>query len=58
MRAAHRDALPPGWQGALAAGKQKDAQQQSMRAKQLLPKNGASYLRADEIGREAEHLDD
>src|SRR5258708_8584465 len=45
-------------EAALAAGKQKDAQQQSMRAKQLLPKNTASYLRADEIGREAEHLDD
>ena len=28
------------------------------RAKQLLPKNQASYLRADEIHREAEHIDD
>lgn len=41
----------------LAAGKKKDATEQSTRAKQLLPKNSVSYLRADEIHREAEHLD-
>jgi predicted Zn-dependent protease len=40
----------------LAAGKKKDATQQAIRAKQLLPKNSASYLRADEIGRQADNL--
>ena len=42
---------------ALANGKKKDATQQAMRAKQILPKGLASYLRADEIGRQAELLD-
>jgi predicted Zn-dependent protease len=44
-------------EGGLAAGKKKDATQQAVRAKQLLPKNSTSYLRADEIGRQAEQLD-
>jgi predicted Zn-dependent protease len=42
---------------ALAAGKKKDAMQQSTRAKQLLPKGSASYARADDINREADRLD-
>ncbi|HEX3535561.1 MAG TPA: M48 family metalloprotease [Stellaceae bacterium] len=42
---------------ALAGGKKKDATQQAVRAKQLLQKGSASYLRADEIGRQAEQLD-
>jgi predicted Zn-dependent protease len=41
---------------ALAAGKKKEATQQAIRAKQLLLKNSASYLRADEIGRQADNL--
>jgi predicted Zn-dependent protease len=45
-------------EAALADGKKKDAQQQSTRAKQLLPRNAAPYLRAEEIHNEAEHLDD
>jgi predicted Zn-dependent protease len=43
---------------ALADGKKKDAIQQSKRARQLLAKNTPVYLRAEEIAREAEHLDD
>ena len=43
---------------ALANHKKKDATQQATRAKQLLPKSSVSYLRADEIGREAEQFDD
>ena len=43
---------------ALAAGKKKNATEQSTRAKQLLTKGSASYMRADEIHRQAEHLDD
>ena len=43
---------------ALALGKKKDALQQSNRAKQLLPKNGAGWMRADDINHEAQHLDD
>jgi predicted Zn-dependent protease len=42
---------------ALANGKKKDALQQSTRAKQLLPKNGASWMRADDIHHEAERLE-
>ena len=43
---------------ALADGKKKDAMQQSNRAKQMLTKNSPSYSRAEDIHREAEHLDD
>jgi predicted Zn-dependent protease len=43
---------------ALADGKKKDALQQSQRAKQLLAKNSAAYDRAEQIHREAEHIDD
>jgi predicted Zn-dependent protease len=42
----------------LAAGKKKDAQQQALRAKALLAKNSAAYTRADNIHREAEHIED
>jgi len=42
----------------LAAGKKKDALQQALRAKALLPKNSAGYLQAENIHREAEHIDD
>jgi predicted Zn-dependent protease len=42
----------------LAAGKKKDAQQQALRAKGLLPKNSAPYNRAENIHLEAEHMDD
>jgi predicted Zn-dependent protease len=42
----------------LAAGKKKDAQQQALRAKALLPKNSPGYNRADNIHREAEHIED
>jgi predicted Zn-dependent protease len=42
----------------LAAGKKKDAQQQSLRAKGLLPKNSAGYIRAENITREAEQIED
>jgi predicted Zn-dependent protease len=41
----------------LAAGKKKDAQQQAVRAKALLPKNSAGYNRAENIHREAEDID-
>jgi predicted Zn-dependent protease len=41
----------------LAAGKKKDAQQQALRAKALLPKNSAGYNRAENIHREAEDID-
>jgi predicted Zn-dependent protease len=43
---------------ALADNKKKDAQQQSQRAKQLLTHGTPAYERAEEIHREAEHLDD
>jgi predicted Zn-dependent protease len=43
---------------ALANGKKKDAMQQANRAKQTLTKNTPPYFRADDIHREAEHLDD
>jgi predicted Zn-dependent protease len=42
----------------LAAGKKKDAQQQALRAKALLPKNSASFNRAENIYRDAEHIED
>lgn len=42
---------------ALANGKKKDAMQQANRAKQMLTKNSASYMRADDIHHEAERLD-
>jgi predicted Zn-dependent protease len=42
----------------LAAGKKKDAQQQALRAKALLPKNSAGYNRAENIHSEAEHIED
>jgi predicted Zn-dependent protease len=42
----------------LAAGKKKDAQQQAVRAKALLPKNSPGYNRADNIHREAENIED
>jgi len=41
----------------LAAGKKRDAMQQALRAKALLPKNSARYLRAENIHSEAEHMD-
>jgi hypothetical protein len=40
-----------------AAGKTKDAVQQALRAKALLPKNSPGYLWAENIHREAEYLD-
>ena len=43
---------------ALANGKKKDAMQQAIRAKQLLARNTAAYARAEDVHREAEHLDD
>jgi predicted Zn-dependent protease len=43
---------------ALAAGKKKDAQQQALRAKGLLPKNSAGYNQAENIHREAEQIED
>ncbi|MBV8777073.1 MAG: M48 family metalloprotease [Alphaproteobacteria bacterium] len=45
-------------EGALADNKKKDAQQQAQRAKQTLPRNSVGYQRAEEIQREADHLDD
>ena len=42
----------------LAGGKKKDAQQQALRAKALLPKNSPGYLRAENIHREAEQMED
>jgi predicted Zn-dependent protease len=42
----------------LAAGKKKDAQEQALRAKQLLPKNSAGYNRAENIRHEAEQIED
>ena len=45
-------------EGALAEGKKKDAMQQATRAKQLLTRNTPPYSRAEDIHREAEHLDD
>jgi hypothetical protein len=42
----------------LAAGKKKDAQQQALRAKALLPKNSAGYSRAENIHSEAEHMEE
>jgi predicted Zn-dependent protease len=43
---------------ALANGKKKDAMQQALRAQQLLARNTPGYARAEDIHREAEHLDD
>ena len=43
---------------ALADGKKKDAMQQAKRAQQLLARNTTGYARAEDIHREAEHLDD
>ena len=43
---------------ALAADNKKDAVGEAGRAEHLLPKNGASYARAQEIRREAKELDD
>jgi predicted Zn-dependent protease len=43
---------------ALANGKKKDAIQQAQRTQQLLPRNSTGYSRAEDIKREAEHLDD
>ena len=42
---------------ALANGKKKDAMQQATRAKQLLVRTTAAFARAEDIHREAEHLD-
>jgi len=42
----------------LVAGKKKDAQQQAIRAKALLPKNSPGYNRAENIHREAEHMEE
>ncbi len=42
----------------LAAGKKRDAQQQAVRAKALLPKNSAGYNRAENIHREAERIEE
>jgi predicted Zn-dependent protease len=42
----------------LAAGKKKDAQQQAVRAKALLPKNSSGYNRAENIHSEAEHMEE
>src|SRR6516165_11409562 len=42
----------------LAGGKKKDAQQQALRAKALLPKNSPGYHRAENIHREAEQIED
>jgi predicted Zn-dependent protease len=42
---------------ALVDGKQKDAQQQAQRAKQILPHGSSAYQRAEEIQREAKDLD-
>jgi len=42
---------------AFANGKKKDAMQQATRAKQLLARNTPAYARAEDIHREAEHLD-
>ena len=41
----------------LSAGKKKDATQQAIRAKALLPKNSASYNRAESIQRDAEKIE-
>ena len=42
----------------LVAGNKKNAQQQALRAKALLPKNSAGYNRAENIHREAENIED
>jgi predicted Zn-dependent protease len=42
----------------LASGKKKDAQQQAIRAKALLPKNSAGYNRAENVHSEAEHMEE
>ena len=42
----------------LAASKKKDAQQQALRAKALLPKNSAGFNRAENIYRDAERIED
>ena len=41
----------------LSAGKKKDAQQQALRAKALLPKNSPAWNRAENIHREAEDIE-
>jgi len=41
----------------LSAGKKKDATQQAIRAKALLPKNSAAYNRAESVQREAEKIE-
>ena len=43
---------------ALAAHNKKTAIQQAIRARQLLPRNTPAYLRAEDIHREADKLDD
>jgi predicted Zn-dependent protease len=43
---------------ALADGKKKDAMQQAKRATQLLTRNTSAFARAEDIHREAEHLED
>ena len=42
----------------LAAGNKKDAQQQALRAKALLPKTSPGYTRANNIQREAGQMED
>ncbi len=41
----------------LSAGKKKDAQQQALRAKALLPKNSTAWNRAENIHREAGEIE-
>ena len=43
---------------ALANGKKKEAMQEATRAQQLLTRNTAAFARAEDIHREAEHLDE
>jgi len=43
---------------ALANGKKKEAMQQAIRAQQLLTHNTSAFARAEDIHREAEHLDE
>ena len=42
----------------LAGGRKKDARQQALRAKALLPKNSAAFNRAENIHLEAERIED
>jgi len=42
----------------LAGGRKKEARQQALRAKALLPKNSTAYNRAENIHLEAEHMED